>query len=225
MASTVPIIADKELFRLWYEFYRIALSSQEPEIKKALKKSSSYYADWGVIENVKFDDWWKKHRSLFHDTNVVRLSKTDEVRSRDSLCVIVPTTKSYGDIVKEFKLLLAVELPEKVKRRKTPPSHRFSPTEIQGVKRDSLRMMLDLQKNVFSDTSLKGKALTQRVTQYFSSQRYQRKKNTVPMTFLVDNKNQRDDHSDEAERNIRRYRQKAKKLVLNVASGKFPGSY
>ena len=37
--------------------------------------------------------------------------------------------------------------------------------------------------------------------------------------------NRNNDHTEEAERNIRRYRQKAKKLMLNVASGQFPGKY
>jgi len=225
MKSDTPIIADKELFRLWYEFYRLALVSSDVDIQKALKKSQSHYADWHGSENLRFDEWWRNHRFLFHDTNVVRITDADEVNKEQNLYVTVPKDKSYGDILEEFKTLIANELPSKKKGRKTPPKHRYAPTEIQGVKRDSLRMMFDLQKNIFSQSELKGVALRERVLKFFSSERYKKKRNLVPMSFVVDTSNRNDDHSAEADRNIRRYRQKAHQLLLNVAQGKFPGKY
>ena len=223
MKSQTPIIADKELFRLWYEFYRLALSSSDADIQKALKKSQKFYADWDATENLHFDDWWRTHRNLFHDVNIVRLTGETEEKSDGNLYVTVPKGKSYGDIIEEFKSLIEKELPSKKKGRKVPPAHRYAPTEIQGVKRDSLRMMLDLQKNIFSKAELKGVALTQRVQKFFSSERYKKKRNIVPMSFAIHDA--RDDHAEESDRNIRRYRQKARTLLLNVASGQFPGKY
>ena len=225
MKSETPIIADKELFRLWYEFYRLALVSSDVDVQKALKKSHSHYADWHGSENLRFDEWWRNHRSLFHDTNVVRITDPDAIKTEENLYVTVPRDKSYGDILEEFKTLIANELPSKKKGRKTPPKHLYAPTEIQGVKRDSLRMMFDLQKNIFSQSELKGVALRERVLKFFSSERYRKKRNLVPMSFVVDTSNRNDDHSAEADRNIRRYRQKAHQLLLNVAQGKFPGKY
>lgn len=225
MKSETPIIADKELFRLWYEFYLLALDSSDPKIQKALKKSHKFYADWNAAEKLKFDIWWKTHRSLFHDDNLVRLASDKEKRTEDNLYVVIPKSKSQTDILEEFKALIARELTSASKRRKLPPAHRFAPTEIQGVKRDSLRMMLELQKKVFSKVDLKGIALRERVINFFASERYKRKRNVVPMSFTVDDSNRRNDHSAEADRNIRRYRQKANALLLNVASGKFPGKY
>jgi hypothetical protein len=226
MKSDTPIIADKELFRLWYEFYRLALVSSDVDVQKAIRKSHSHYADWHGSENLRFDEWWRNHRSLFHDTNVVRITDVDEMKSEENLYVTIPRDKSYGDILEEFKTLITNELPSKKKGRKTPPKHRYAPTEIQGVKRVSLRMMLDLQKNIFSQSDLKGVALRERVLKFFSSERYRKKRNLVPMSFIVDTSNKyNDDHSAEADRNIRRYRQKAHKLLLNVANGEFPGRY
>ena len=225
MKSQTPIIADKELFRLWYEFYRLALISADVDVQKALRKSHSHYADWHGSGNLRFDEWWRNHRSLFHDSNVVRITDADKVKTEENLYVTVPRDKSYGDIFEEFKTLIANELPSKKKGRKTPPKHRYAPTEIQGVKRDSLRMMLDLQKYIFSQSELKGVALRERVLKFFSSERYRKKRNLVPMSFVVDASNRNDDHSAEADRNIRRYRQKAHQLLLNVAQGKFPGKY
>ena len=147
------------------------------------------------------------------------------MKSEENLYVTVPRDKSYGDILEEFKTLITIELPSKKKGRKTPPKHLYAPTEIQGVKRDSLRMMFDLQKNIFSQSELKGVALRERVLKFFSSERYRKKRNLVPMSFVVDTSNRNDDHSAEADRNIRRYRQKAHQLLLNVAQGKFPGKY
>jgi hypothetical protein len=223
MKSQTPIIADKELFRLWYEFYRLALASSDTDIQKALKKSQTFYADWEVAPDLYFDEWWRTHRKLFHDVNVVRLTADSEEKSDAYLYVTVPRGKSYGDILEEFKMLIEQELPSKMKGRKTPPPHRYAPTEIQGVKRDSIRMMLDLQRNIFSKSELKGVALRNRIHKFFSSERYKKKRNIVPMSFAVHEA--REDHSDEADRNIRRYRQKARQLLMNVASGKFPGKY
>ena len=225
MKSDTPIIADKELFRLWYEFYRLALISSDADIQKALKKSQKFYVDWNGSANLHFDDWWREHRSLFLDEQIVRLSSTDEVRTNDNIYVTVPKGKSYAEILQEFKTLMDKELSAKMKVRKLPPTHRFAPTEIQGLKRDSLRMMLDLQKNVFSDESLKGASLRQKVLKFFASERYKKKRNLVPMSFAIDRSNRNSDHQEEADRNIRRYRQKARKLLLNVATGLFPGKY
>ena len=225
MQSQIPIIADKELFRLWYEFYRLALASSDADVQKALKKSQRFYSEWHGSENLHFDDWWRNHRSLFHDDKVVRLHLIDDLMTKDNIYVTVPRGKSYGDIMEEFKSLIAKELPSKMKGRKLPPAHRFAPTEIQGVKRDSLRMMFDLQKNIFSKAELKGVALRERVLKFFSSERYKKKRNIVPMSFAIDASNRNNDHAAEADRNIRRYRQKAHQLLLNVAQGKFPGKY
>ena len=225
MRTHQPLIADKELIRIWYEFYRLALFSTDSEIQKALKKSQKFYADWNGSANLHFDDWWREHRSLFLDEHIVRLSSTDEVRTNENIYVTVPRGKSNPDILQEFKTLIEKELPVKVKGRKLPQAHRFAPTEIQGLKRDSLRMMLDLQKSVFSDGSLKGTSLRQKVLKFFSSERYKKKRNLVPMSFAIDRSNRSNDHLEEADRNIRRYRQKARKLLLNVASGVFPGKY
>jgi len=223
MRSQTPIIADKELFRLWYEFYRLALNSTDDAVRKALSKSKSFYSDWGSDASMHFDDWWRTHRSLFHDEVRLQVASAEQMNSTDYLYIQVPRSKSYGELVEDFKLVLSRELPKSTRRRKLPPPHRFAPTEIQGVKRDSLRMMLDLQKHVFSMPDLKGKALTERVINFFASERFKKKQNEVPTAFRLSLGTL--EHTDEADRNIRRYRQKAKRILLNVAKGQFPGRY
>lgn len=224
MKSTVPIIAHKELFRLWYEFYKLALTSDDPEVQKALKKSRAFYAEWGNDPNIHFDDWWRDHRKLFHDDRRVRFLDQNEVMSANEFAVIVPRDMSPKVVVKEFRELLSKELPAFKTGRVLPPKHKYAPTEIQGVKRDSLRMMLDLQKSIFLKKEYKGYLLTKRVIEFFSTERYKRRQNIVPKSFQI-SRDSLNDKIEEVDRNVRRYRQKANKLILNVARGEFPGKY
>lgn len=221
--SGMPI-AEKELFRIWYEFYRLALGSSDKKIRSALKKSAKFYEPWGNDLTVHFDDWWKTHRFLFIDLERVQIAKSEGKIS--GVTIWVPQGKSEFVLLKEFRELLRSE-PElfKLAKRKIVSKHRYAPTEVQGVKRESLRMMLALQQQVFSREQLKGDDLLRRVLKYFSSERYKRKINKVPASFLIVPTTTRQDHYDEAMRNVRRYRQKAAKLLLNVASGTFPGRY
>jgi hypothetical protein len=146
----------------------------------------------------------------------------NEVRNDDNIYVTVPRGKSYGDIIEEFKSLIEKELPSKMKGRKLPPAHRYAPTEIQGVKRDSLRMMFDLQKNIFSQAELKGVALRERVLKFFASERYKKKRNIVPMSFAIDASNRNNDHAAEAKLDdaARERSHDGQPVIVNPARGK-----
>ena len=223
MNKKPPLVADKELYRLWYEFYKLALNSTNKDVQKALKKSRSFYADWEVIETERFDPWWAKHRELFEQRNFVSLVSDPSHVSRDSLLIEIPKTKTKAAAIEEIRELLDRHLPKK--RRNVITESKYVPTEIQGVKREALRMMLDLERHVFRKTALRGWDLFERVQKFFASERFKRKKNYVPQSFFVDRKINEGDNHENAERNMRRYRQKVQKLILNVASGEFPGKY
>lgn len=212
------LIARKEIFRLWYEFYRLAWKSTDAKIKSALKRSTSFYAAWEVKEDEPFNDWWKSHQTLFQPEQLaVRIFEDAEVRSDSNLYVVIPKQMTHKQAIEEVKALLAVEDPTaRGKRRKEPPKHSYAPTEIQGIKVESLRQLLVLTEHVFVDPTLRGQALVNRVQTYFSKERYKRKENKIPSIFLGT-----DEH---VSRNIRRYRDRSKKILLNVASGRFPGS-
>lgn len=222
----LPLIADKELFRLWYEFYRCALNSQDPKILRALKKSAKFYKDWGADPSLHFDDWWITHRQLFVDNQRVHLAEHLEVFGDNWVMVAVPTRKAETALVREFQDLIRSGASGlgKAKRRQVF-GHRYALTEVQGVKREALRMMLALQQRIFSQDKLRGQDLMERVMKFFAAERYKRKANKVPASFMTEQGTSRGDHHEEAMRNVRRYRQKAAKLMLNAASGVFPGRY
>ena len=169
MNKKTPLTADKELLRLWYEFYRLALQSTDKEVAKAVKKSKSFYKEWEVVEGELFDPWWAKHRHLFEQKEFVRVLADGDERTEGSVVLEIPTTKARTEVLAEIRSLLPTLLP--TRPTKSVTGGKYLPTEVQGVKRDSLRIMLDLEKRIFRNDKLKGEKLRERVTcLVFSSQ-------------------------------------------------------
>jgi hypothetical protein len=217
--SRLGLIADKELFRIWFEFYKLALVSKEKDVLYALKKSRDFYKDWGCDAEIHFDDWWKSHSHLFADADCVRLMRANEVQDSEHLYVSVPTTRSITVAVDEFRELLTKQFNVRSKRTHVP-KHKYAPTEVQGFKRETARLHFELLKNVFNDESLRGKALYERVQKFLGSERYKKKVNLLPSQFAALTAGDED-----AKRNVRRYKVRCKKILLNVAAGQFPGKY
>jgi hypothetical protein len=217
--SESGLIANKELFRIWFEFYKLALVSDDKQVRLALRKSKAFYSDWGTDSEVHFDDWWSTHNHLFVDEGIVRLINSAADMDNDHLYLAVPKTRSLNVAVNEIRVLLDKEFQASRSKRAHMPMHRFAPTEIQGFKRDTMRLHLDLMKNVFNDPALKGKALYERTRKYLESERYKKRKNSLSVFAGLVN----DD--EDAKRNVRRYKMRCNRLLLNVASGVFPGKY
>ena len=59
-------ISIKSKVRHWFNFYRLALQSTDPEIIENCKRTQQFYKPWGEISRIKYDDWWKTHANLFH---------------------------------------------------------------------------------------------------------------------------------------------------------------
>jgi hypothetical protein len=219
------LIADKEVYRIWYEFYKFALHSTDKTIVSKLKQSRKVYKDWGADLDLHFDDWWTGHSHLFEREDVaVRVLDPGTRVPRSELVIAIPQDARLVDALKQVKALLmdaGVGGGAAAKKSCNP----YQPTELQGLKRDALGLMVDLQKHVFNDPKLKGAALRERVHQFFSGERYKKKENKIPFSFMVGSSWDHVEHADAADRNIRRYRQKIKQLILNVADGEFPGKY
>ena len=219
-----PLIADKEIYLIWYEFYRFALQSTDKTVVSKLKKSKKFYKDWGADPELHFDDWWKSHSHLFEKVDVpIRVLTSGTRVPKGDVVLAIPPSSNLTDALKQVRALLKEAGVGGEGAQGT--SHQFQPTEIQGLKRDALGVMVDLQKNVFYDPKLKGAVLRERVHQFFSGERYKKKDNKIPFSFVVGSSWDKTEHADAADRNIRRYRQKIKQLILNVAGGEFPGKY
>ena len=221
-------IQHKQIFRLWFEFYRLCLLSEDKEIKSSVKKTLDFYEPWNLnqlsqsdLNNIKFDNWWKTHHHIFGEDEKVELLTSIQSMDDDHLYFSVPKRRPLDLIKEEFDNLLRKELDGRSKRQSIP-LQRFSPTEKQGNKYDSLYLKLDLQKNVFQDKSLKGEKLVKRVQEYIGNERYVKKENKIPSQFILDTKS---GNYDSVLRNCNRYRQKCRDILLNVSNGEFPGNY
>jgi hypothetical protein len=215
-------IASPQIYRLWFEFYKIALKSKDKEVISALKKSKNFYASWGIDTEIHFDDWWKENQHLFYETKKIKLIEGNEPITDDSHLVIsFPKDIPLEVLMKEFLERVAPEL-EKRKNRTKITEHRYAPTEVQGVKQDSLRLYFELYEKVFSNEKLKGKDQFEAVKSYFLD-RFKKKPNEIPEYFSDYDDNE--ERIESSMRNVRRYKKKCLQLILNVANGEFPGRY
>jgi hypothetical protein len=215
-------IASPQIYRLWFEFYKLALKSKEKEVISALKKSKNFYSSWGTDSVIHFDDWWREKQHLFYETKKIKLIEGKEpITDASHLVISFPKDTPIEVLMKEFQERVAPEL-EKRKNRIKITEHMYAPTEVQGVKKDSARLYFELYKEVFSNTELKGAEQYKAVKDYFD-RRFKKKPNEIPEYF-----NDYDDDKERIEssmRNVRRYKKKCLQLILNVANGEFPGKY
>ena len=61
----ISMNSKKQHIRLWYECLQICYSQKQ--FSDNLKKSKSFYEEWGDVKNTKFDNWWKEYKILFDD--------------------------------------------------------------------------------------------------------------------------------------------------------------
>ncbi len=61
--------------------------------------------------------------------------------------------------------------------------------------------MVDMQKHVFCDPRVKGAVLRERVHLFFSAERYKKKENKIPFSFMVGSSWDKTEHADGADRN------------------------
>jgi len=230
MKQKKPLTADKELFRLWYEFYLLALTDTDKTVVQAVKKSKKFYADWEVKIDQRFDDWWVTHRQLFEQQEFVRLISNEDGRRENTLLIEIPRNKSRTEVFNEIKEILLEKLPVQNKKSEVI-NLRYQPTEIQGSKSASLRLLLDLERKIFRNQRLKGEALRNRVLVFLEKERFKKEKTlkrNFPAAMQIATYRQKDEMKStlaNVDRYVRRYRQKARQIVINVANGQFPGKY
>jgi len=88
-------------------------------------------------------------------------------------------------------------------------------------KLDAVREMLSVYRDVYlKSPKLRGEKLLDAAHHYYLGRRNKRWAK-VPMALMYDT----DGDKVRAMRNLRRYIQKAEKVVLNVTRGQFPGEY
>ena len=66
-------MSPKQGFRLWFEFYKLALG--EPALASEVEKTRSFYEPWGDARAQTFDRWWVEKCHLFGETAVREVNR------------------------------------------------------------------------------------------------------------------------------------------------------
>jgi hypothetical protein len=223
-----PLSYNREAYRLWFEYLRVAHKDRRPEVQRALESSKQFYEPWGDVTNAKFDDWWKEKRLLFAEKYVVRqLAAGEAPTDPEALIVEIPLRQSPSILVKRVAELIreaSANRPRSGKKGGKAPTSDYKLSGGAEPKVDPLREMLTLFRDVYlKNPKAKGKQLLDALEQLYLSRKQSRfAKVPKPFQIPLDAKLKK---LDRVLRNVNRYVNRAKKIVLNVANGEFPGRY
>jgi hypothetical protein len=214
----------REVYRLWFEYLRVALRSSDRKVQEALKRSAHFYAPWGDVSAVNFNQWWQAKGNLFEEKYSVRqLALGERPADPDALIVEIPLrqsptilTRTVGKIIRDAS---AAQNRDFRKSRKRPTStYRLSAGAEPKLR--AVREMLTVYRDVFmKNEHLRGAALLEKTHAFYLGRKSKRWAK-VPTPLLYDKK-----YGDNtvALRNLRRYISKSRRVLLNVANGEFPG--
>lgn len=218
----------RELYRLWFEYLRLARKSPRQDVAAALKRSAQFYDPWGDVLSENFHTWWKGKGRLFEQRHTVRLIGAGEQPSDlHALVVEISLNQSTTKLTRAVKALIEQKWTERQKqskrKNKTVVSSDYSITEGSEPKRYAVREMLTVYRDIYlKNPTLGGSELLEAVHKYYKG-RKQKRWAKIPSALIADFADQGRKHT--AMRNLRRYIQKAEKVMLNVANGQFPGKY
>jgi hypothetical protein len=225
-SMTAALPYRREAYRLWFEYLRVALKSAEKEVQDALKRSKEFYAPWGDVSNLKFNAWWKDKGHLFEDKYVVRqLPDGEKPNDPDSLVVEIPLTQSPTKLTTRVRAIIQdawASREQQSRKSKRRPTSQYQLSAGAEPKLRAVREMLTVYRDAYlKNKDLRGSDLLEKVHTLYLGRKNKRWAK-VPTPLLYDRK-----YGDNsvALRNLRRYIQKAEKIVRNVANGEFPGQY
>lgn len=219
MNNQNPLLIKKESYRLWFEFYKLAVKNKKYDVTKALNASLEYYKPWGDVSSIKFDDWWKKNSKLFEQFSVKILNNISERQLKDSLIVEIPLNESTSVLLKKVKYAIDNERTKNTSKKRIGKKllGNFQLTQNSEPKLRTLREVLNVYRDVYLNSqNPKGVKFYKEVLDYYES----RTRNKRIPPALDPNGN-----PETTAKNLRRWIQWAKQIELNVAKGEFPGKY
>jgi len=216
----------KEFYRIWFEFYKLSLLSNNPVILKNLKKSDDFYSSWGDVERTTFNDWWVSHKHLFVEESVSVIESSSERRFKDTLLLEIPINQSTTVLMKKIRHLIDVEQKKRLRQKKQYRviTSDFKISDRTEPKLVILKDVLNVYRDVYlKNTNLRGKTLLNQVYRYYKS-RKRRDHQRLPKT-IDDFGSTNENDIKRVTRNLRRWIQWGDKITLNVSKGEFPGKY
>ena len=226
-----PLIkSNKQLYRLWFEFLKMA--HKEPELASNLAASADYYADWGNVRDQLFDPWWKEHKHLFGTTYV---QEVERVTAADNVMYVAiplnqPASRSIADVKaliedkQKAKLIKQGQDPEAVKSL-SGAFGRYSFT--QGVEiRGKVLYEIQLMYGIWQDMG-KPAVNTAFITEVVDRLRARPRSKWTPYLLQIDPMTDKKGNLryDEGQiRQVRRYLKKGHAVCKAVSKTDFPGA-
>lgn len=216
----------KEFYRIWFEFYKISLTSTNPTILRNLKKSDDFYSSWGDVERTTFNDWWELNKHLFEEQSVSVIESSSNRKSKDTLLLEVPINQSTSVLIKKIRKLIDEEQKKRLRQKKNYRviTSNFKISDRTEPKLVVLKDVLNVYRDVYlKKPTLRGKSLLNEVYRYYKTRKrkdHQRLPKTID-DFGSTNENE----IKRVTRNLRRWIQWGETIMLNVSNGEFPGKY
>ena len=220
MAS--PIIKSKKQYiRFWFEFYKLALL--DPSLKDNIEKSSRFYKQWGDVNNLKFDEWWKTSKPLFGELNVKESTRI--VRNKHVLNVSIPLNLTITNSLNEVKKLiedkqqeLSADGHDQAKKSKVVGSGKYELTHGIEIRGGSINeALVTYQKFIHSDKQPINMEFVMKVHRELTNR--PRAKWTLHFLGAVETTS---DH-DNLVSYMRRMVKRGRKICEFVSKGEFPG--
>jgi hypothetical protein len=223
-----PLSYSREAYRLWFEYLRVAYKDPREEVQEALRRSKAFYEPWGDVTNAKFDEWWKEKRLLFAEKYFVRqLAAGEPPTDPEALIVEIPLRQSASVLTQRTAELIRDSLkkrPQSSKKGGKSPTSEYRLTGGAEPKLEPLREMLTVYRDVYlKNRKATGKQLLDALHQHYQS-RKRRRFAKVPKPFEIPLDTTLKE-VDRVLRNVNRYVNRARKIILNVAKAEFPGQY
>ena len=230
------LVASKEIYQVWYEAYQQILNSNNKKLISLVKKNKKIYKDWG-IENTPFNQWWEQKSTLFADTSKIEINKKFN-KNKNIINLSIPVNKTMDTLIEQFRNVMKPLLND-FKNKNVDLKHKYSPTINKGLKLNNIKLLLDLNKNIFNQKINNKQELAYKIATNLSQPSYKEmapksllefkelyenmQKSNLLIKAIVNNTNIKEINN--VKRYVNRYKQKIDKLLHNVAEGKFPGKY
>ena len=98
----LEIKSKRQQIRLWFECYQMCLEDKKYKIN--LKKSKSFYKDWGTVKDIEFDKWYDEKEHLFEDLNVKEIDKI--IKNPNTINISIPINQTISKTLKDVKKLV-----------------------------------------------------------------------------------------------------------------------
>jgi len=223
------IKSNKQLYRLWFEFLKMA--HKEPDLANNLAASLDYYAAWGNVLDQLFDPWWKEHKHLFGTTYV---QEVERVTAADNVLFVAiplnqPASRSVADVKaliegkQRAKLIEQGQEPETVKSL-SAAFGKYSFT--QGVEiRGKVLYEIQLMYGIWQELE-KSAVNTAFITEVVNRLRARPRSKWTPYLLQIDplpDKKGNLRYDEGQIRQVRRYLKKGYAVCEAVSTGIFPG--